>query len=132
MQSFAAGHINDVDVGRGNRDGAYGLRGLLIEDRFPCPAVVVRLPDASVYLSDVEQVRLVRNSSRGASASAAKGPDHAPPQVLIGVFGNLLCAARYRGQESEDRNHHPWDPMESDHVPPPACRNQTTQNKPTA
>ena len=107
MQSFAAGHINDIDVGRGNRDRAYGLRGLVIEDRFPCPAVVVRLPNASVYLADVEQVRLVRNSSRGASASAAKGPDHAPPQILIGVLGNLLCAARNCGQEREDRNNHP-------------------------
>src|ERR1700680_4525305 len=107
VKSLAAGYINDIDVGRGNRDSADGLRGLIIEDRFPCSAVVVRLPDTSVYLADVEQVRLVRNSSRGARASAAKGPDHAPPQVLIRVLGNLLCAARNCGQESDDRNNHP-------------------------
>ena len=33
MQSFAAADINDVGIGGGDRDGADGLRGLVIEDR---------------------------------------------------------------------------------------------------
>ena len=56
----------------------------------PNAAVVVGLPDSAVDLGHVEDIRLAGNSGSGAGAASAKRADHAPVEILIGIFGNLL------------------------------------------
>src|ERR1700722_1480060 len=89
VEALAAAHINDVGVGRGYRDGADRLRRLVIEDRVPGAAVVVRFPNAAIDLADVEHIRLAGDARRGPGATAAKWADHAPVHVLVCGFGNL-------------------------------------------
>src|SRR5208282_6501588 len=89
MQTLSAGDINDVGIGRGNGNGADRLRGLVFENGTPGPAVVVRLPNPTVYLANVENVGLAGDSSSGAGAAASKWAHHAPVQVLVGAFRSL-------------------------------------------
>src|SRR5271165_4930928 len=99
MQAFAAAHINDVGIRRGYRDGADRLGRLVVEDRGPDAAVVVRFPDAAVDLSHVEDVGLAWYTNCGTGPAPAERADHAPVQFLISIFRNLLCAARADAQE---------------------------------
>ena len=97
MQAFTAGDINNVGIRRRYGDGADRLRGLVVEDRSPGAAVVVRLPYSAVDLAYVENVWLAGNAGGGARAAAAKRADHAPTQFLVGVLGNLLRDTRPDG-----------------------------------
>ena len=101
MQSLAAADVNDIGIGRSHGDGADGLRGLVIEDRVPRSAVVVRFPNSSVHRPDVKQIRLAGDAGCGAGAASPKGPDHAPVQILVGVFGNLRPACG-SGQKDDE------------------------------
>src|SRR5579864_7721787 len=89
VQSLSAGYVDNVWVRGSNGDGADGLRRFPIKNGIPGATVVVRLPDSPVYLTDVEQVGLAGNAGGGAGASAAEGPNHAPVQFLVAVFGHL-------------------------------------------
>src|SRR5579862_6127031 len=89
MQSLTTGDVDDVGIGGSDSDGADRLSGFAIEDGIPCPAVIIRFPDAAVDLTHVEDIGLTSNSGGGARASAAKRADHAPVQFLISSFGNL-------------------------------------------
>src|SRR5437660_9694335 len=89
MQAFAAAHINNVRVGRSNRDGADGLRWLIVEDGSPGAAVVIGLPHAAVYGADIENIRLNGDTGCGARPPTAKGTDHSPMQFLVSILRNL-------------------------------------------
>src|ERR1700678_560163 len=90
VQPFAASNINNVGIGSGYRDGPNGLRRLVIENRIPGAAVIVRLPDSAVDLADVKNVRLGGHAGGSAGTASAKGADHAPVEILISILGNLL------------------------------------------
>src|SRR5438046_1115106 len=92
MQTLATADINDVGVGGSHGDGADRLRRLAIEDGVPSAAVVIRLPDAAIYLADIKHIGLSRDAAGGARAPAAKRANHAPLQVLVSIFGNLRPA----------------------------------------
>src|SRR6266576_6644373 len=99
MQALAAGYVDDVGIGGSDGDGSNRLRGFMIEDGIPGAAVVIRLPDASIDLPSIEDVRLARNSGGGAGASSAQRADHAPVQIAVEALGNL-CPALGRGKEN--------------------------------
>ena len=66
-----------------HRDGADRLRRLVVEDRIPGAAVVVRLPDAAVDLPHVEDIGLAGHAGGGARPAAAERADHAPAHLLV-------------------------------------------------
>jgi len=81
LKSFAAADVDDVRIGRRDRDGANRLRRLPVEDRCPRPAVIVRFPDTAVVDADVEDVRLLRHSGRADRPSATERSDMPPLQI---------------------------------------------------
>src|SRR4051812_36693948 len=89
METFATGDVHDVGVGGSDGDRADRLGRFTIEDRVPCASVVVRLPDAAIHLSHIEDVGLTGNAGRSARASATQRADHAPVQVAVKALGNL-------------------------------------------
>ena len=91
MQAFAAGYINDIGIRGSYCDGANRLRRFVVEDRRPGAAIVVRLPDSAVDLAYIENIRLAGHAGGGSGAASAKWADHAPMQILISIFWNLLC-----------------------------------------
>ena len=82
VESFATAHVNNIGVGRRDRDGADGLSGLLIENRFPALPGVVGFPDTAVDSADVEHIRLTRNTRERSRSAAAKWSDHSPGHFL--------------------------------------------------
>src|SRR5215469_3222396 len=109
MQPFPACDINHIGVRGGHGDRADRLRRFMIENGIPGAAVIVRLPNPAVHLAHVENIWLAPNSRGGARASATKGADHAPVQVLVGALWQLRqnsSASQKEGQtHKESRNH---------------------------
>src|SRR6266536_3543887 len=89
VQPLAAADIDNVGIGGSNGNGADRLCGLVFEDWVPGATVVIGLPDATVYLSDIKHIRLAGNASSGTGTATTKRSDHAPVQLLISIFGNL-------------------------------------------
>src|SRR5579859_5838049 len=89
VQSLATAYINNVGVRGRNGNGTDGLRGLMVENWVPGAAVVVRFPDAAVYLAHIKHIGLAGNTGGRASATAPKWADHAPVQFLVSVFWKL-------------------------------------------
>ena len=88
LHSFAAAGVNDVRIGRSNRERADGAGGLVIEDRMPGAADIVRLPNAAVVRSHIEHIGLRGDARGGHGAAAAKRPDRPPAQAgKIGCEG---------------------------------------------
>ena len=101
VQPFAACRVDDVVVGRRDRDGADRLRVFMVEDRLPGAAGIGGLPHAAVYLAYVEDVGLVSHAGSGPRAPTTKGPDHAPVQVRQGT----AVRSGTRGRQAEARKH---------------------------
>src|SRR5580692_2785315 len=93
MQPFAARDVNNIVIRRSNGDGPDRLTGLLVEDRRPGAAIVVRFPHPAIYRADVEKIRLVRYAGDRPRPAASKRPDHAPMHLLIHALRILLCLA---------------------------------------
>ena len=74
LQTLAARHVDDVRIGRSDRDGANRLRRLIVKDRIPRAAVVSRLPNAAIHLPHVEDVRLARDAGGSAGSPPRNGP----------------------------------------------------------
>src|SRR5579863_7093614 len=91
MQPLTARHVNNVVIRRSDGDGADRLTGLLVEDRRPGAAVVVRPPHPAIYRADIEKIRLARYASDRPRPSAPKRPNHAPAHFLIHALRILLC-----------------------------------------
>src|SRR5580658_2933129 len=100
MQAFTAGHVNGIGIGRSYGDGANRLGRLVVEDRRPSAAVVIGLPDSAVDLAHIENIWLAGDAGGGSGAASAKRADHAPMQILISIFWNLLCGAWSDRQEN--------------------------------
>src|SRR5437660_12815109 len=82
LQTLSAGDVNDIGIRRRNRDRADGLSRLIIENRIPGSAIVVRLPHSTIHRAHVENVRFTRYAGNSARPAATKGPDHPPPHLL--------------------------------------------------
>ena len=96
LQAFAAAHVDDIRIGRGDRDRADRAGGLLVEDGIPRAAVVVGLPDAAVAHADVEDVRLAGDARGGTGAPASQGSDGPPAHFReqIGIVGCGECQGK--------------------------------------
>src|SRR5439155_12506463 len=105
LESFAAADVDDVGVGRRDRDGADGSGRLVVEDRRPDAAVIRRLPHAAVHGGDVEDVGLRRDAGCGFRAPAAERPDVAPAELLEEV--RLILLGARTGPGTQDRTHYP-------------------------
>ena len=81
VQTLAAAHVDDVRIGRRNRDGADGSCGLVIEDRHPRAPGVGRLPDAAIDRRHVEGVWLTPVPGDGHGPACAVRADVAPLHV---------------------------------------------------
>ena len=66
---LAAAYIDDVRIGRRDRDRADRTRRLIVEDRHPGSAVVGRLPHAAVVEADEEGIRTIGDADCGLPAS---------------------------------------------------------------
>ena len=102
MQVFAAADINNVGIRWSYRNGADRLRGFVVENGRPGAVAVVRLPYSAVDLAHVENILLAGNARGGSGAASAERSDHAPMQILICVFRNLLGDARSHGEENRN------------------------------
>ena len=106
-QAFSAADVDDIWIrgrdGEGS-DGAGGLSviRLIIEDGIPGAAGVGRLPDSAVVGRHVEDVGLGGNAGDGDGASAAKGADGAPAEILehSGIVG--LGGERERNEQEAE------------------------------
>src|SRR5215471_19449222 len=58
MQSFTAANVNEIRIRRRDRKRTDRSRWLIIKNRLPRPAVIVRLKYATVHRRHVENVRL--------------------------------------------------------------------------
>jgi hypothetical protein len=133
MQSLAAAHINNVWVGRRDRDGADRLRGLVVEDRVPGAAVVVRFPNAAVHLADVEHIGLAgharqpracaRRETGRSSASAIPGKCSREPasSPRLGIEKKTEKLRRSRRDERPQ-----WHEIVSS-FPPPTANGKTAR-----
>jgi len=98
----AGAHVDGRGVGRRDRDGADGARGLAVEDRRPVRSVVGGSPDASVVEADVEHVRLAGHSGQRPGAARARGPDLAPVHRRRRINGGLAREERRRPGNAQD------------------------------
>jgi len=106
LQPFAAADVDDVGIGRGNRERADRAGRLAVEQRRPGAPVIRGPPYAAVIDADVEQVGLTRHARRRHRAAAAKRADRAPVQlgeerrvVLLG-----LCD-RWQDDDEQERRY---------------------------
>ena len=101
----AAADVDHVRIGRCDRDGSDGARGLFVEDRHPVGAVVRGSKDAAVIVADVEHIRLAWHAGQRTRAAAAHrsyvAPVHAGGDV--GLLRREECWRRRRGGEDEQR-----------------------------
>src|SRR5689334_7172437 len=75
-------------------------------------SVVDRLPDATVHLGKVKDIRLRRNAGHSLDASAAKGTDVAPAKFLeeLGVNLRGSCGAEKKGDCEDPPDVHAMPP----------------------
>ena len=78
---FAAAGVDDLRVGRRDRDRADRADRLRIEDRLPGSAGVAGLPDAAVDGAEIVMARIARHAGHRQHAAAAERTDRAPMQV---------------------------------------------------
>src|SRR6266568_1841933 len=90
LQAFATADINDPGIGGCDRERADRSGWLIVEDRNPCAAIVVSLPHSAIVDANIKNIRLTRNSRGAYRAPAAKWTNHAPAQVLIKAWIDLL------------------------------------------
>src|SRR6266404_3854023 len=93
-QPFAAAHINNVWIGRRNRQRSDRTRGLVVEGRVPSASVVSRLPHAAIVGRHIEDIRLAGNSGNSHCPSGSEWADHAPVQFLVKCRVDLLGGKR--------------------------------------
>src|SRR5580704_15281674 len=116
MQPFTARDVNNVVIRRSDGDGADRLTGLLVEDRRPGAAIVVRLPHAAIHRADIEKIRLVRYAGDRPRPASPKRPNHAPAHFLIHALRILLGLAdakRRNGETASEQNRN--EAMKSNH-----------------
>src|SRR5207302_4551604 len=65
---FAGAYIDDVRLGRRDRDGADGADVNVIEDRLPRAASIVGAPNAAVDRAEIEPPRVLRIADHGQHA----------------------------------------------------------------
>src|SRR6185503_9660377 len=89
LQPFAAADVEDVGIRGSDGDGPDGAGGLVVEDRRPGAAVVVRLPDPPIAHADLEDSWTVRDARRRFRAAPAMGADHPPAHLAqeAGIVG---------------------------------------------
>ena len=101
----AAADVDDVRVGRRDRDSADGAGGLVIEQGRPGGAVIRGAPDAAVIETDVEHVGLAGHARQSTRASGAGRADLPPVHFGIKVGRNRLGNGRrghFRGPEAQE------------------------------
>src|SRR5262249_20200797 len=79
--AFAAADVHDAGIGRRHPNRADRSGRLLVEDRPPRPAEIVRLPDAAVDEAGIEDARLARHADDRLRPPPAQRPDVAPAQL---------------------------------------------------
>src|SRR5215472_452098 len=95
MQPLTTADINRVRIRQRNRNRADGPGRLLVEDRRPRAAVVVRLPNPAIYHAYIEDIRLARHSRSRLGPPAPIGPNPAPVQRL--EEGRVRCLSKTQG-----------------------------------
>src|SRR5579871_1424138 len=106
LQALAAPHIDDIGVGGGERDGADGSGGLVVEGGVPGAAVVVGLPDAAVVDADVEDIGLIGDSGRADGTSSAERSDHAPLESGVELGIVTLREKRNAARQGKEKSPH--------------------------
>src|SRR5262249_40645797 len=70
---FPGSHPNQIWIGRSQGNGADGGRCLLLKNRLPGEAAVLRDPNATSGSASIVDVGLIGNTGDGSDASAAHG-----------------------------------------------------------
>src|SRR5205823_1915069 len=91
LQSFAAANINNVRVGRSNRQSADGAGWLVVKNGIPGVAKIGGLPDAAIHGGHIENVRLMRHAGDGHGAASAERADAAPAHFGKELLIELLA-----------------------------------------
>src|SRR6185295_1449656 len=87
LESFATADVDCVRVRRCDCERADRTRWLIIKDRFPRVAVIVRLPNAAVVHSYIEDIRLAGNAGSADRPAGAEWADHSPFHCLREIAG---------------------------------------------
>src|SRR5258708_6866784 len=82
VQSFPAAEVNSVWIGERNRYRADGAGGLVVKERIPCAAEVVRLPYAAIHHADIKHAGLAGNAGNGLGASTTERANATPSERL--------------------------------------------------
>ena len=90
----ARSHINDVRIGRRQRQRSDRWRGLSVENRFPRHSAIRRLPHSSAIRAQVINGRASRHARHPIHLSRAKRPDHPPLHLRIQRRRNFLRPCR--------------------------------------
>ena len=101
-ERLAGADPHDVGIGRGDRDRADGLRGLVVEDRAPVDSAVDGLPHAARGRADVVGVRVARHSDDGGDPVARRA-DEAVLQGRVGIKWLIVGARASRGRSRGGR-----------------------------
>src|SRR4051812_9272939 len=80
VKSLAASDVNDVRIRLRNCDSADRPCRLIVEDRHPRAAGIVRFPYTAVHRRGVERMRLRRHTDQSTRAASSQGADTAPMQ----------------------------------------------------
>ena len=118
-QALSTANINRVRIRRRDRQRSDRTSRLIVEDRIPSPAKVVRLPNSAIVRRHIKDIRLPRNSRNSHRASAAKRPNRTPVQFLVHCRVVLLGEKRARqkqhaekGRQNSEASHaHSWSPI---------------------
>ena len=106
LQALAAADVDRFGVGRGDGERADGAGRLVVKDRRPSAAVVVRLPNAAVVCGDIEKARVARNAGGSNRPAAAERADRSPAHVAVKGRRDLL-GSRREGQGEQSENAQP-------------------------
>src|SRR5690349_10986686 len=96
LQSFATADIDDVWIGWRYRNAPDRAGRLIVENRIPRAAIVIRLPNSTVHLRHIENTRLRRNARQCTHATSTAWADAAPVKRAK-EFRIELLRNRHRG-----------------------------------
>ena len=108
--AFAAADVDHIGIGRRNGDGADRSGRLVVENRLPRAAVVVRHPDAAVDEAGVEDIRVPRHAGDGFRPPASVRTDRSPAhRCLNRSLVARLGSDEHTGDQRRDGHEHDDD-----------------------
>ncbi len=104
---LAGTHIDDVGIGRRDRNRADGLRGLIVKQGLPVLAAIDGFPDTAGDRTEIKDAGLPDHARDGLYPTAPERPDQTPLQSGQRLAINLLCGSRNSQKHNQSQPQFP-------------------------